>query len=403
MMKKTLVALAAAAATGAFAQTVTLSGRASMDYSTFAATGSTAAGTDLPGRARLADSGSRITFAVSEDLGGGLRAGVYCETGFQMDTIGNGGQSAVASSASTASVSEWCSRDSRLSLGNDTGEIRLGRQNNWWGQGEVNSSGSNMIGTDFSSNFFNSIGLNTTRVDNTFKLVGGKNLGNFAGSEIYYAIPQAAEAAANNTVISTVSGNTSGLTLKYASGAWVGQFDQISVTNIYSTTTGVSTFDRSAMRLGAGYKYAAGSIVSLTYYAGERTDKSNAANTFRQAFDNSNATTTTTNTGSAKNSGYYVNLNHDFGNNFTAVALYGRQNNLLTGASSAEYADSGAVAYSLGGVYRLSKRTHLYGAMHSIKNDANSNINMSAAGQNSGTITNGATVNITALGLLHNF
>jgi len=261
MMKKTLVALAAAAATGAFAQTVTLSGRASVDYSNYAATGSTAAGTDLASRPRLADSGSRITFAVTEDLGGGLRAGVYCETGFQMDTIGNGGQSGIASSSATASVSEWCSRDSRLSLGNDTGEIRLGRQNNWWGQGEVNSSGSNMIGTDFSSNFFNSIGLNTTRVDNTFKLVGGKNLGNFAGSEIYYAIPQAAEAAANNTVISTVSGNTSGLTLKYASGAWVGQFDQISVTNIYSTTTGVSTFDRSAMRLGAGYKYAAGSIV----------------------------------------------------------------------------------------------------------------------------------------------
>jgi hypothetical protein len=260
-----------------------------------------------------------------------------------------------------------------------------------------------LIGTDFSSNFFNSIGLSTTRVDNTIKLVGGKNLGNFAGSEVYVAIPQAAEAAANNTVISTVSGTTTGLTLKYASGAWVGQFDQLSLTNIYSTTTGVSTFDKSAMRLGAGYKYAAGSIVSLTYYAGERTDKTNAANAFRQAFDNSNATTNTTNTGSAKNSGYYVNLNHDFGNNFTAVALYGRQNNLQTGQSGSEYADSGATAYTLGGTYRLSKRTHLYGAMHSIKNDANSNINMSAGGQSSGTITNGATVNLTALGLIHNF
>jgi len=403
MMKKTLVALAAAAATGAFAQTVTLSGRASMDYSTYSATGSTATGTDLASRARVNDTGSRITFSVSEDLGGGLRAGVYCETGFNMDTATNAGQSTVASSAASNSTSEWCSRDARLSLGNDTVELRLGRQNIFWQQGELNVSGSNLIGTDFSSNLFGSIGGSTTRQDNTIKLVGGKDLGNFAGSEIYMAIATGVEAATANVVPTDRGAAVAGFTAKYASGQWVGQLDQLNINTIYSSTTGVSSFDRTQTRFGVGYKYAPTSIVSLTYYSGERKDTSNPANAFRQAFDNSMATTNTTNTGSAKNSGYYVNLNHDFGNNFTAVALYGRQNNLLTGASSAEYADSGAVAYSLGGIYRLSKRTHLYGAMHSIKNDANSNINMSAAGQNSGTITNGATVNITALGLLHNF
>jgi predicted porin len=403
MMKKTLVALAAAAAAGAFAQSVTLSGRASMDYSTYAATGSTATGTDLASRARVNDTGSRITFSVSEDLGGGLRAGVYCETGFAMDTASAAGQSTIVSSAATASTSEWCSRDSRLSLGNDTVEFRIGRQNNFWQQGELNSSGSSLIGTDFSSALYNPLGNSFTRFDNTMKLVGGKNLGNFAGSEIYTAIATGIEAAAAGTVPTDRGATTTGITVKFASGQWVSQLDQVTVNTNYSSTTNVSSFDRNSMKFGVGYKYAPSSIVSLTYYTAERKDTSSAANAFSQAFDDSMTTTNTTNTGSAKASGYYVNLNHNLGNGFTAVALYGRANNLQTGSSSTELADSGAVAYSLGGIYRLSKRTHLYGAVHSVKNDSASNLNMTAGGQNSGTITNGATVSITALGLIHNF
>ena len=79
-MKKTLVALAALSAAGAFAQ-VTLSGRASMDVSTFRATGSTAGtAADYNKRTRVADTSSRITFAANEDLGGGLRANFFIET-----------------------------------------------------------------------------------------------------------------------------------------------------------------------------------------------------------------------------------------------------------------------------------------------------------------------------------
>jgi len=397
MMKKTLVALAATAAAGAFAQNVTLSGRADLGYSTYAATGATLQTNDLVSRARVSDQGSRISFSVNEDLGGGLKAGVYCETGFSMDVASANGQANVASSV--ASTSEWCSRDSRLSLGNDTMELRLGRQNVWWQQGELNVSGSNLIGTDFSSNLFNSIGLSVTRMDNTIKLVGGKNLGSFAGSEVFMAVSTANESAGLGVVPSDKGGNISGFTVKYASGAFVGQIDQISLNYVTSSTSNI--FDKSAMRFGVGYKYAPGSIASLTYYAGERTDRTLATAGYRSAGDTGIASTA--NTGSAKNSGYYLNLNHDLGNNFTAVALYGRQNNLTTGQTSAELVDSGAVAYSLGGLYRLSKRTHVYGAVHSIQNGANSNVNMSAGGQNSGTNAHGTTVSITALGLQHNF
>jgi len=397
MMKKTLVALAATAAVGSFAQTVTLSGRASMDYSTYAATGSVTAANDLASRGRVADTGSRLTFSVTEDLGGGLRAGVYCETGFAMDVASANNQANVASS--TPSTSEWCARDSRLSLGGDTAEFRIGRQNIWWQQGVLNDSGSNKIGSDVSSNFFNAQSLSITRQDNTMKLVGGKNLGAFAGSEVFVAVPTNQEAAGSGVVPSDKGQNVTGLSLKYAFDKFAVQVDQVTANTVTSSTA--NTFDKTAARYGLGYLYAPGSIVSFQYYNGERQDKTTPTAAYRIAGDTSNASTT--NTGSAKNSGYIINLNHDFGNNFTAVAVYARANNITTGQSGAELADSGAVGYSLGGMYRLSKRTHAYGALHSIQNGASSNIGMGAGGYQSGTNSFGSTVNITALGLIHNF
>jgi len=402
MMKKTLIALAATAATGAFAQTnVTLSGRGQMEYSTFAATGSTYTGTDFNSRSRLADNGSRITFAVNEDLGGGLKAGIYCETGFNMDVASSNGQGGIANT----STSEWCSRESRLFIGNDSAELRLGRQNNWWGQGELNDTGSNKVGIDVSSNMFLNHGAagGVTRVDNTIKVVLGKNAGAFQGSELYTAIVATNEYAAQGIEPGTRGKNPVGFTLKYAINPdLVSQIDYFNAQSTYSTTTNVDQFDRTMTRWGLGYKYATGSIVSAQYYTNERFDLTRGnANTYRNWGDQSAASTATS--GDAKNSGYILNLNHDFGNQFTFVAQYSRAGNVTTGTSSTELADSGAVGYTLGGLYRLSKRTHIYGAMNSIKNDAYSNVSLSGGGQASGTVSNGATVNITSIGLQHNF
>jgi len=96
-MKKSLVALAALAVSGAAMAQVTLSGRASIDMSTWQAVNSTAgSASDLASRTRVADSGSRITFAVNEDLGGGMKAGLMCETGINVDNAERTGQSAVS-------------------------------------------------------------------------------------------------------------------------------------------------------------------------------------------------------------------------------------------------------------------------------------------------------------------
>jgi len=399
-MKKTLVAVAALAATASFAQsTVTLSGRGQMEYSNYSATGSVTPSNDLNSRARLADNGSRITFVANEDLGGGLNAGVYCETGFNMDVASSNGQGAISNS----STSEWCSRESRLFIGNSTAQLRLGRQNSWWSQGELNDTGANKVGIDVSSNVFNSHGAggSYTRIDNTIKVVGGSALGAFAGSEVWTAIATNNESAANGIEPSTRGKNLTGFTLKFAVNPQVvAQIDYLSAGST-ATATSVSSFDRTMARYGLGYKYAAGSIVSGQYWTNERTDLSGSANTFRNVGDTAFGQVAVS--GNVKNSGYILNLNHNFGNNFTAVAMYTRAGNIQTGSSSTELNDSGVVAYTLGGMYRLSKRTHIYGAVNSIQNGASSNVNISGGGQASGTVSNGATVNITAVGLQHNF
>jgi predicted porin len=115
-MKKALIATAVASAIGmpAMAQQVTLSGRASMEVGNWKATGSAAgSASDFKNRTRVADTGSRFTFAVSEDLGGGMRAGVYCETGINID---NGGSTDQAGS-NNANTSDWCSREGRAFIG----------------------------------------------------------------------------------------------------------------------------------------------------------------------------------------------------------------------------------------------------------------------------------------------
>jgi predicted porin len=407
MMKKTLVAVAAIAATASYAQTtVTLSGRGQMEYSTFAATGSVTSSNDYNSRSRLADNGSRITFAVSEDLGGGLKAGVYCETGINMDNAAANGQSDVNNS----SASEWCSRESRLTIGNDTAELRLGRQNVWWGQGELNDTGSNKVGIDVSSNMFlnHGAGGGVTRVSNVIKVVLGKSVGAFNGTEIYTAVDAKNESAGSGVEPNTRGKNPVGFTLKYAlSDALVSQIDYYSQSST-PTATSVNSFDRTMTRWGLGYKYAPGSIVSAQYYTNERTDLGNpnagtaaTPNVIRLLGDTS--ATSANVSGNVKNSGYILNLNHDLGNGFTAVAQYSRAGNITTGTSSTELGDSGAVGYTLGGLYRLSKRTHVYGAMNSLQNGINSNANLSGGGQAAGTVSFGSTVNVTAFGLQHNF
>jgi len=94
-MKKTLIALAAVAVTStAFAQNVTISGRLDMGTTDIKTTMGDAAGQEVNKANTLAGAngtktGSRITFAGTEDLGGGLTAFFNIESSMGNSGIGN--------------------------------------------------------------------------------------------------------------------------------------------------------------------------------------------------------------------------------------------------------------------------------------------------------------------------
>jgi predicted porin len=120
MMKKSLIALAAVAATGAaMAQSsVTLSGKANIGF-----TKNEGQKAQMSGGSDGSD--SRLIFRGTEDLGGGLKANFHFEHGFRPDTgtlDANG-----VTGISTANASFW-QRQAWVGMSGGFGEVRLGRQ-----------------------------------------------------------------------------------------------------------------------------------------------------------------------------------------------------------------------------------------------------------------------------------
>ena len=390
--------MAALAATTAFAQsTVTLSGRASLDVSTWEATGSTAGvASDFKSRVRVADTASRITFAANEDLGGGNKAGVYCETGINIDNANITGQA----NTDNSNTNTFCSREGRIYYGNNTAEVRLGRQNVWWTQGELNQVGSTFLGSDSATNIINGgVGVYTVRGENMIKLAAGGGAGAFAGSEIYMGYMGASgastaaanqlngasgEAVAANT---DASGKYSGLKAQYSTGPWVLMLDQQSSKN--AKTSG-NTFNRDATKVGLGFKYNPTSIVTFQTWNKERKDQTAPTAAFAST------------AGAAKDSGYAVVVKHDLGGGWIAHGQYAKANN-IKGTTVGEQANTGATGITLGATKAMSKRTHVYGAYHKITNQTAAAYGMSGGNYASGTAAAGADTKMIALGMIHNF
>ena len=113
-MKKSLIALAALAATASFAQSsVTVYGKANIGFQS--TNGSSTAVVDQPD-----GSGSRFGFRGTEDLGGGLKANFTLESGFNLNNGTNDKASA---------DNQQFQRQSWAGLSSDSlGEVRIGRQ-----------------------------------------------------------------------------------------------------------------------------------------------------------------------------------------------------------------------------------------------------------------------------------
>jgi predicted porin len=146
-MKKTLVALAALAATSAFAQsTVTVAGIVDQAYSTV--TQNNRAGTKETKQTGIGEggwAGSRIRFSGVEDMGGGLKATFWLEqgiavsdgNGFNYRNGGNGPQFVNGTGMTNQN------RQSYVGLEGGFGTVRLGRlyaasYDMWTNQGYIN-------------------------------------------------------------------------------------------------------------------------------------------------------------------------------------------------------------------------------------------------------------------------
>jgi len=368
-----------------------------MDVSTYAATGATNPAQDVVKRTRVADTSSRITFQAQEDLGGGLKAGVYCETGINIDNGGITGQADTVNPNTTA----FCSREGRAYIGNNDVELRLGRQNVWWTQGELNQVGSNLVGSDTLTNFVTGgVGQYTTRGENMIKVVAGAGLGAFAGSEIYTGYMgatgfDATSAASTGEAAANPAGRYSGFKGLYTQGQIVGMIDYQTSKDTTPTATGLmpgyagtavpagaTRVSRDAVKYGIGYKYGGESLISFQTWEHKRVNASTVED---------------------KDKGWGIVSHHDAGNGYVLVAQYGKQGKRSYSDTTVQ-TENGATGYTLGGLKRLSKRTHLYTAYHVIKNGDNGTYNMNGGNYASAAAVGaGSQVKILAFGLQHWF
>jgi len=144
-MKKTLVALAALAATAGASAQVTISGYFGASYDNFSISNANATRTGNTSETRISDQSSRIIFGVSEDLGGGLKAIGQYDMRFNLDaayrnqaettTTGSNANAAPATSVAGANglinptVNFAAGGNSHVGLSSTSlGTIRLGRQ-----------------------------------------------------------------------------------------------------------------------------------------------------------------------------------------------------------------------------------------------------------------------------------
>jgi len=377
-----------------------------MDVGTYSANSATTAANDISSRWTLRDASSRIIIAAQEDLGStvgtGSRAGVYCETGVNMDNASVTGQAETIN----ANTTTLCSRESRLYIGNNLGEVRLGRQNVWWTQGEFNQVGSNMIAKDVFTDLMNGgVGVYTVRGENMVMLNANKDFGAFAGSQVYTGVMGRSgldQYSTSSTGESSVdhNGKYGGYKLNWAQDRYLAMIDYQTSHNSPTSATGTDlagsagdltaanaaaafSYKRHSTKYAVGYKYGAPeSLVSLQYYKKDRTKMEGGER-------NSDA-------------GYGITVHHDAGAGYVLLAQYARANKREYGGTTAQ-TENGATGYTLGAIKRLSKRTHVYTGYNVINNGAAGTYNLSGGNYSSAAVGAGATVKTVAFGLQHWF
>ena len=399
-MKKSLVALATLAATGAVMAQATIYGRLSTAFDTWSATGATTtpATNDLNKRSRMYDNGSRFGLRINEDLGGGMRAFGNCETGINLDNASNLTQSGAVNTG----VDGFCSREGHVGLGNNSVELRMGRQNVYWGDGIQDVGANHMVFggvgvfTAASSGF---VTAPVARQENTFQLVAAKDMGAFVNSSVWYSVLNNAERVTATVGGTNPTGDAMGVTLKYNTGNWLSQLDYAKVTNSAGDATATTNRNNTGMKIGVGYMYAPGS--KITVHWDQMTREFTDATTNAAALGAINGTAA----GGGSQTGTGFQIQHAMGGPMTVYAsifTLGDFNHTTRGSVS----ETSASSWAVGLRYNLSNRTHVFGSMSQVTNAQLNAVQMSGGGYSSAAaaqMSPGVDQSSTAIGILHNF
>ncbi|MDB5875031.1 MAG: Porin [Ramlibacter sp.] len=258
-MKKTLIAVAALAATGlASAQSsVTLFGVIDANLQHVSNSGAASS-------TRLANSGSsasRLGFRGTEDLGGGMSASFWLETGFNNDD-GSGQTSNSNNQVSGQPAPPGLlggqgltfNRRSTVSLAGGWGELRLGRDYTpqFWSLLLFQPFGVVGVGNN---QVLNSIitGVTAVRASNTIGYLLPENLGGFYGQAQYWL----GENASN--VANSKDGTGAGVRLGYAAGP-------VDVAFAYGRTkyaTTATAGDTTQSNLAGSYNFGVAKLMAL--------------------------------------------------------------------------------------------------------------------------------------------
>jgi predicted porin len=433
-MKKTLVALAAIAATSAFAQsTVTISGFGNLSYDLFSISQGKAASarTSNTSEDRVTDNSGRIIFNSNEDLGGGMRAFWQVDLRPLMDSTArvsaicatpavpafNSSGVATTTAAIAVVASETCTPglnplsggNSHIGLSGSLGAVRFGRQDIHYTEGGNFAPVSNPTIQSHAGLLVTAAhGQAVGRASRTGNLIWytSPTVNGFGGTLGYSTNGYSESGTAdveNDLASAQRKGSTQYARLGYAQGpltavvSWISEkSDYIGTAATYpGVTASIADYANNFAQADLS-----GSIVSVKYDLGMVKLGAAVANNRSQV----NATGTLAATASKRtNTQFGVGVPMGASN----VALtYTKVGNVSLGGS--ESANTGASSVALAYSYDLSKRTQLFAGMQQINNKSLAQHGLFYGGDNVvGSIGSGAaageTLSVTSFGMRHSF
>lgn len=391
-MQKKLIVLAVSGALGvplaASAQSnISIYGRANMGLDRYSATGASAAGGDFASRMRIFDSGSRLGFRGTEDLGGGMQAYFQLETGVNWDSGTGFGQSGTNNGGSTGFPA---SRDSFLGIKAGWGEVSFGRQSIFWANGLNAQTGANYINAsaDGLLTGLQLVAAPFTRQSNVVYYTSPR----MAGVDVAVAFTPSTQEPATYTGTGQQKGSGWGANLKYRMGGLYLQLDH-AVNKNKGNVSGVSD---TGDKLGVSYGYMPNSRAAFIYQRLKNKSVAAAAGTVSVAGD------------TLTNNMMGVNLEHGIGP-LSLYAGYFRGGEVKGGTGATGSAGTKSTAYHVGAKHHFSKRTGVYASYNVIKNEANAFADLTGGGYTSGgavgipVASSGADVKAIGVGIMHNF